>query len=146
MLFALAARDLASARIADLWAESARPDKEIEALELLRSSHPRLVGVNRRLAECYLHMDKPDLDVAIRRIEEEAGCDAAFSGDSIVRLLLHQCGRSSEAKRQLDEARVQYESSSMSLGQRTAIHNVLKLSWSWRPISGRCYLSHCEES
>jgi hypothetical protein len=129
MLFALAARDLASARIADLWAESARPDKEIEALELLRSSHPRLVGVNRRLAECYLHMDKPDLDVAIRRIEEEAGCDEAFSGDSIVRLLLHQCGRSSEAKRQLDEARVQYESSSMSLGQRTAIHNVLKLSW-----------------
>src|SRR5580700_5329384 len=71
MLFALAARDLASARIADLWAESARPDKEIEALELLRSSHPRLVGVNRRLAECYLHMDKPDLDVAIRRIEED---------------------------------------------------------------------------
>ena len=69
MLFALAARDLASARIADLWAESARPDKEIEALELLRSSHPRLVGVNRRLAECYLHMDKPDLDVAIRRLK-----------------------------------------------------------------------------
>ncbi|MGD0362659.1 MAG: hypothetical protein ABSC93_17410 [Bryobacteraceae bacterium] len=117
-------------RIADLWAEGSRPDKEVEVLDALRSRHPRLAGVNRRLAERYLHMDMPDLDAATRCVQDEAGCDEAFSEDPIVRLLLHQCGRSEEAKLQLDEARSRYENNAASIGQRTAIYNVLKLSWS----------------
>lgn len=120
--------------IADLWAEAGRSDKEIQVLESLRRQHPRLAGVNRRLAECYLQTDKPDFDAAIQRVQEEAGCDEAFSEDSIVRLLLRQCGNADEADRRLKEAREKYENSPSSGGQRTAIRNVLQLSW--KPFVG----------
>ncbi len=89
----------------------------------------RLVGVNRRLAECYLRMNPPDLERATQRLRDEVGADEAFSEDSIVRLFLHQYERNWEVERQLSEAREKYESSPGSFGQRTAIRNVLRLAW-----------------
>jgi len=117
-------------RIADLWAAGDRIDKEVEVLESLRQRNPRLAGVNRRLAECYQRMSPSDDERAAQRAHDEAGCDEAFSQDPIVRLFIHQYEKSFEAERQLDEARAKYESNPASIGQRTAIRNILRLTWS----------------
>lgn len=119
-------------QMADLWATAHRPQKEIEVLESLRTSAPRLQGINRRLADCYIRAG--DLNAATERIKDEAHCDKAFSEDPIVRLLLRQCGSAEEADRQLKEAREKYENSSVSGGQRSAIGNVLQLVW--KPFAG----------
>ena len=119
-------------QIADLWAAAKNPQKEIETLESLRSRHPRLQGVNRRLADCYISAG--DLNAATQRIQNEAGCDEAFSEDPIVRLLLRQCGNAKEADRRLEEARERYENSPASGGQRSVIRNVLQLTW--KPFVG----------
>jgi tetratricopeptide (TPR) repeat protein len=113
--------------IADLWEEAGRADKAIETLEALRSRRPSLQGVNRRLADCYLL--RGDLESAAQRIQDEAKCDEVFREDSIVRLLLRQCGKAEEAERRLKDAQEKYESSPLSTGQRTAIRNVLQLTW-----------------
>jgi tetratricopeptide (TPR) repeat protein len=119
-------------QIADLWAAAELPQKEIETLESLRGSHPRLQGVNRRLADCYMRAG--DLGTATQRIQDEACCDEAFRDDPIVRLLLRQCGNAEEADRRLKEAREKYENSVASGGQRNAIRNVLQLTW--KPFVG----------
>jgi hypothetical protein len=113
--------------IADLWDEAGRADKVIETLEALRSRRPRLQGVNRRLVDCY--MRGGDLETATQRAMDEAKCDEVFREDGIVRLLLRQCGRAEEAERRLKAAQEKYESSPFSTGQRTAIGNVLQLTW-----------------
>ncbi|MCL5745746.1 MAG: hypothetical protein M1541_17780 [Acidobacteria bacterium] len=116
--------------IADLWAEAGRIDKQIEVLESLRERHPRFAGVNRTLAECYLRMKPPNPELAAQRARDEAGCDQAFSEDSIVRLFLHEHQRHWEVERQLEEARERYENNPANGGQRTAIESVLRLAWS----------------
>ena len=116
-------------RIADLWGEGGRIDKEVEVLESLRQRRPRLEGVNRRLVDCYLCMDPPDRERAAQRALDEAGCDEAFSEDNIVRLFVDQYARTWAAEAQLSEAREKYENSPASSGQRTAIRSVLRLTW-----------------
>jgi tetratricopeptide (TPR) repeat protein len=113
--------------IADLWEEAERTDKVIKALESVRRRYLHLQGVNRRLADCYLRTGDPE--TAAQRIEDEAKRDEAFRQDSIVRLFLRQCGKAQEAERHLKEAQEKYESSPNSSGQRTAIRNVLLLTW-----------------
>jgi hypothetical protein len=112
--------------IANLWSEAGRPDKETHVLEQLRQREPRLIGINRRLAELYINVD-PDL--AHRRTLDEAGCDQVFSKDSIVRLLILQDEKRSEAERQRDSARNRYEESPDAYGQRAVIRNILALTW-----------------
>jgi hypothetical protein len=119
-------------QIADLWAGAKNSRKEVEILESLRSRHPRLQGVNRRLADCYISAG--DLKAATQHIQDEARCDEAFSEDPIVRLLLRECGNAEEADRRFKEAREKYENSPASGGQRSAIRNVLQLSW--KPFVG----------
>jgi hypothetical protein len=113
--------------IADLWEEAGRTDKVIETLAALRSRRPSLHGVNRRLVGCYLRGG--DLETAAQRAQEEAKYDEVFREDSIVRLLLRQCSRAEEAERRLMAAQEKYETSPISTGQRTAIRNVLQLTW-----------------
>jgi hypothetical protein len=109
--------------IADLWEEADRPGKAIETLESLRRTHPKLPGVNRGLAELYRRGN--DLNTALQRALDEADCDPAFRADTLVQLLLWaQSG--SEARTKLLE---RYQSSPASIGQRTAIRNVLRLAW-----------------
>jgi hypothetical protein len=141
--------------IADLWDEAGRADKVIETLEALRSRRSNLQGVNRRLVDCYLRRGDPE--TAAQRAQDEAKCDEVFREDSVVRLLLRQCGKAEEAECRLKEAQEKYESSPLSTGQRTAIRNVLQLTWkplarlsrdiqeAW--ISGLhwCYGQHSEE-
>jgi hypothetical protein len=114
-------------RIADLWEEADRPEKAIHTLESLRRTHPRLQGVSRRLAELYIRRN--DLDTAVQRIRDEAGCDEVFHADSIVRLLLWTRSSSEEARNRLIAEQEKYQSRPSSIGQRTAIRNVLRLAW-----------------
>ncbi len=114
-------------RIADLWEEADRPEKAIETLESLRRTRPRLQGVNRRLVELYI--GRNDLDLAVRRLRDEADCDEVFHADSIVRLALWAQQDSEEARAKLLEQRDRYQSYSSNVGQRTAIRNVLCLVW-----------------
>jgi tetratricopeptide (TPR) repeat protein len=113
-------------RIADLWEEAGRPEKAIEALESLRRTNPRLEGVNRRLAELYI--GRKDLDTAVQRFREEADCDKVFRADPIVQSLLWALSGSEARTKSLEK----YQSSPSSIGQRTAIRNVLRLAW--RPL------------
>ena len=95
--------------IADLWEEAGRIDKVIETLELIRSRHPALQGVSRRLADYYLR--RGDVETAGQCIRDEAKRDEIFREDSIVRLFLWECGNPQEADRRLMEAQAGYESS-----------------------------------
>jgi len=113
--------------IANLWEEAERTAKVIETLESVRMRYPHLQGVNRTLVDCYLQLG--DSETAAQRIQDEANRDEAFREDSIVRLFLRQCGKAQEAERHLKEELEKYESSPNSSGQRTAIRNVLLLTW-----------------
>ena len=86
--------------IANLWKEAERTNKVIKTLELLRGRYP---GVNRTLVDCYLRIG--DLETATLRAQDEAKDDEVFREDSIVRLLLRQCGKAEEAERHLKRKR-----------------------------------------